>query len=74
MSSKMRWEQCCSEDGCTMPARYGELCSRCIFAVSPARRAVEMMDTQTDAIAPAIHIPALQDWDIIRAAEMMLGG
>lgn len=43
MSCQLRWDQCCSEDGCNAPARYGDLCTRCLMAATPARRAVEMM-------------------------------
>lgn len=44
MTCRLRWENCCCEDGCKRPARYGSLCSACIRAAPPARRAVEMMD------------------------------
>lgn len=59
----MRWEQCCGEPGCTSPARYGPLCTVHFFAATPARRAVEL----------GAHPSEMEQWDIVRAAELLLG-
>ena len=61
MTCRLRLDQSCSEINCIRPARYGDLCVPCFMASSPARRQVEM-DTLE-----------LSDWDIVRAAEAMLG-
>jgi hypothetical protein len=42
LSIQLRWEQCCESQGCTKPARYGDLCAACFLAATPARRAVEL--------------------------------
>jgi hypothetical protein len=42
LSIQLRWEQCCESQGCTKPARYGDLCTACFLAATPARRAVEL--------------------------------
>lgn len=62
MSCELRWEQCCSEPGCKAPARYGELCTRCTMAATPARRAVEMMAGERET-----------DWDLAARCELFIG-
>ncbi|MGI9096942.1 MAG: hypothetical protein ACR2H2_00320 [Solirubrobacteraceae bacterium] len=42
MSVQLRWQQCCETPGCAKPARYGDLCTACFLAATPARRAVEL--------------------------------
>ena len=42
LSIQLRWEQCCESPGCTKPARYGDLCTACFLAATPARRAAEL--------------------------------
>jgi hypothetical protein len=42
MSVQLRWEQCCASHGCTRPARFGELCTKCFLEATPAQRDVEL--------------------------------
>ena len=43
MSVHLRWEQCCSTEGCNRPARHGSLCAACFLAATPARRNAELL-------------------------------
>jgi hypothetical protein len=54
MSVNLRWEQCCTSEGCKKPARHGSLCASCFLAATPARRSAELLGTQRapDATAP----------------------
>ncbi|HZA18965.1 MAG TPA: hypothetical protein VE645_19145 [Pseudonocardiaceae bacterium] len=63
MSCKVRQDQCCDAPGCRRPARYGALCTACFFAATPARRAAEL----------SAHPSEMEQWDIVRAAELLLG-
>lgn len=36
----LKWDQVCSSEHCTRPARHDDLCSACFRSVSAARRAV----------------------------------
>ena len=52
MSVNLRWEQCCSSEGCTKPAHHGSLCAACFLAATPARRSVELIGSQPSAAEP----------------------
>lgn len=82
MSCRMRWEQSCTAlhkgQRCTRPAtELGDLCGAHWRALSPATRdylkweaawSIEILEPDTMPTTPM-----LSDWDVVRAAEAMLG-
>jgi hypothetical protein len=78
----MRWEQSCAAlDGgvrCTRPAtELGHLCTAHWQALSPTTRATLQWEAAWAVEIPEPDVmptpPMLDGWDIVRAAEAMLG-
>lgn len=73
MSVRLRYGQTCSMVDCLAPAReLGGLCSMHWRAASPEMRS-DLKWEASWATVPAVDPATLTDWDIVRAAEAMLG-
>jgi hypothetical protein len=78
MSSHLRWEQACSRylsgKRCKRPAQEpGGMCSACWRSLDPSQRAVLNWEATWAIEIPEPSIPSLSDWDILAAADAMLG-
>lgn len=61
MSTHLRLDQCCANDGCLRPARHAGICTACYMASSPAVRATADLLDRLDRERVREHLELLAD-------------